>query len=89
MDVRADADRVRDPAVFFALVRSAFAARRKTLRNNLLRESPFPLSKRDLLAVVQHMGVEAGVRAETLGADELVAVSNQISVLVERRSSES
>jgi len=89
MDLRADADRVRDRAVFFALVRSAFAARRKTLRNNLLRESPFPLSKRDLLAVLQHMGVEAGVRAEALGADALVAVSNQIAVLVERRSSES
>lgn len=89
MDLRADADRVRDPAVFFVLVRSAFAARRKTLRNNLLRESPFPLSKRDLLAVVQHMGVEAGVRAETLGADKLVAVSNQISMLVERGSRES
>ena len=89
MDLRADAGRVRDPAVLFALVRSAFSARRKTLRNNLLRESPFPLSKRDLLAVVQHMGVEAGVRAEALCADDLVAVSNQIAALVERRSSDS
>jgi 16S rRNA (adenine1518-N6/adenine1519-N6)-dimethyltransferase len=88
MDLRADADRVRDRAVFFALVRSAFAARRKTLRNNLLRESPFPVSKRDLLAVLQRMGVEAGVRAEALGADEMVAVSNQIAALVHRGASE-
>lgn len=88
MDLRADAGRVRDPAIFFLLVRSAFAARRKTLRNNLLRESPFPLSKRDLLAVVQRVGIEAGVRAETLGADELVAASNQIAVLARRGSSE-
>lgn len=88
MDLRADAGRVRDPAIFFLLVRSAFAARRKTLRNNLLRESPFPLSKRDLLAVVQRVGIEAGVRAETLGADELVAASNQIAVLARCGSSE-
>ena len=88
MDLRADAGRVRDPAVFFLLVRSAFAARRKTLRNNLLRESPFPLSKRDLLAVVQRVGIDAGVRAEALGADELVEASNQIAVLARCGSSE-
>ena len=88
MDLRADAGRVRDPAIFFLLVRSAFAARRKTLRNNLLRESPFPLSKRDLLAVVQRVGIDAGVRAEALGADELVEASNQIAVLARRGSSE-
>ncbi len=88
MDLRADAGRVRDPAIFFLLVRSAFAARRKTLRNNLLRESPFPLSKRDLLAVVQRVGIDAGVRAEALGADELVEASNQIAVLARCGSSE-
>ena len=88
MDLRADAGRVRDPAIFFLLVRAAFAARRKTLRNNLLRESPFPLSKRDLLAVVQRVGIDAGVRAEALGADELVEASNQIAVLARRGSSE-
>ena len=88
MDLRADAGRVLDRGIFFTLVRSAFAARRKTLRNNLLREAPFPVSKRDLLAAVQRMGIESGVRAEALGADELVAVSNQIAALVRRGSSE-
>ena len=88
MDVRADADRVLDRGVFFTLVRSAFAARRKTLRNNLLRTSSFPLAKRDLLAVVQRIGIESGVRAEALAADELVEISNQIAALVRRSRAE-
>ena len=87
MEARADAGRVRDRAVFFTLVRAAFSARRKTLRNNLLRASPFPLAKRDLLAVVQGMGIEAGVRAETLSADQLAAVSERIAALVRRAGS--
>ena len=89
MDLRADADTVLDRGIFFSLVRAAFSARRKTLRNNLLRESPFRLSKRDLLAVVQHMGIEAGVRAEALSADELVAVSNKIALMIGNGSSDS
>lgn len=84
LDARADAGRVRDRDVFFTLVRAAFSARRKTLRNNLLRSSPFPLAKRDLLAAVQGMGIEAGVRAETLSADQLAAVSERIAALVRR-----
>lgn len=85
MDVRADAGRVRDRAVFFTLVRAAFSARRKTLRNNLLRASPFPLAKRDLLSIMERMGIEAGVRAEALSADDLVAVSERIAALMRRR----
>ena len=89
MDARADAGRVRDRAAFFTLVRAAFSARRKTLRNNLLRASPFPLAKRDLLAVLQHQGIEAGVRAEALSADDLAAVSERIAALVRRFAGES
>ena len=89
MDVRADVSRVLDRGVFFALVRASFSARRKTLRNNLLRTSPFPLAKRDLLSVVQRSIVEPGVRAEALSADELVDVSNQIATLLRRSQASS
>ena len=87
MDLRPDYSRVIDKGTFFNLVRSVFSARRKTLRNNLLRTAPFPLPKRDLLAVVQRTGIELGLRAEALTADQLVDVSNQIHELVHRGKS--
>ncbi len=87
MDLRPDYSRVIDKGTFFNLVRSVFSARRKTLRNNLLRTAPFPLAKRDLLAVVQRTGIELGLRAEALTADQLVDVSNQIHELVHRGKS--
>lgn len=88
MDLRPDIERVIDRDVFFLLVRSVFAARRKTLRNNLLRTSPFPLAKSDLLAMVQRTGIELGLRAEALTADQLVDMSNQIAAHLHQKQPE-
>ena len=54
-----------DCAAFSQLVRRSFAARRKTLRNNLPEMTP---------GMWQRLGIDAGRRAETLNEQEYVAL---------------
>ncbi|MFO1430599.1 MAG: 16S rRNA (adenine(1518)-N(6)/adenine(1519)-N(6))-dimethyltransferase RsmA [Candidatus Competibacteraceae bacterium] len=63
---------VGDERDFARLVRQAFSQRRKTLRNTLA----------GLLtpAAIQAAGVDPGVRPETLGLAELVALSRQLAI---------
>jgi 16S rRNA (adenine1518-N6/adenine1519-N6)-dimethyltransferase len=60
---------VDDEEKFFALVRAAFAQRRKTLQNNLkvVPARAFPRGPREAL---MKAGIEGGRRAETLSLDE-------------------
>jgi 16S rRNA (adenine1518-N6/adenine1519-N6)-dimethyltransferase len=60
---------IDDEAVFEALVRQAFAQRRKTLRNTL----------RGTLEVdeIRAAGVDPGVRAETLPLNAFAALANR------------
>jgi 16S rRNA (adenine1518-N6/adenine1519-N6)-dimethyltransferase len=65
---RADAP---DPATrkrLFALVEAAFGQRRKTLRNNLRRV----VETDRLVLAADAAGIDLGVRAETLGPDDIV-----------------
>lgn len=52
------------------IVKSAFSARRKTIRNNL----------RDIMSVDQigQAGVDPGIRAEQLGVNDFIALLNQL-----------
>ena len=69
---------VRSRAVLFALIRAAFQARRKTLRNNLLAQDAFGLSKADLLDTVEAAGVDPGCRAEELPPATVVRLTNAL-----------
>ncbi len=72
------ARRVRNRDVLFALIRASFQARRKTLRNNLLAQGGFGLSKADLLDAVEAAGVDAGCRAEELSPATVVRLANAL-----------
>lgn len=72
------ARRVRNRDVLFALIRAAFQARRKTLRNNLLAGGGFGLSKADLLDAVEDAGVNPGSRAEELAPATVVRLANAL-----------
>ena len=72
------ARRVRNRDVLFALIRAAFQARRKTLRNNLLAQGGFGLSKADLLDAVEAAGVDPGCRAEELSPATVVRLANAL-----------
>lgn len=62
---------VRDSVYFSALVKAAFAQRRKTLRNTL---------KNMVSAeVMQTLGIDPGRRAETLSLAEFAALANHIT----------
>ena len=69
---------VRNRDVLFALIRAAFQARRKTLRNNLLAQGGFGLSKADLLDAVEAAGVDPGCRAEELAPVIVVRLANAL-----------
>lgn len=70
---------VRNRDVLFALIRAAFQARRKTLRNNLLAQGGFGLSKADLLDAVEAAGVDPGCRAEELPAATVTRLANALA----------
>ena len=69
---------VTDEALFFRVVRAAFAQRRKTLSNALA--SGFPaLGKAGVTALLTDCGLSPTVRGETLRLDEFAAIANAIA----------
>ncbi len=73
--------------VFFAqVVKSAFATRRKTLRNTLaVRGQALGLSAPEVLAALEHLHIDPGRRGETLSVPEFVHLSNELLARRERR----
>lgn len=68
---------VADQAVFFRVVRSSFAMRRKKLSNGLA--SGFPeLGKQGAEEILKNCGFPENVRGETLGIPEFTAIANAI-----------
>ena len=76
---RQPAHRVSNRSVLFTLIRAAFQTRRKTLRNNLLSQGGFGLSKGQLLDAVEAAGVDAGCRAEELTPATIVQLANVLT----------
>ena len=68
---------ILDEEVFFRLVRSSFAMRRKKLSNGLA--SGFPeLGKSGAAEVIAAAGFDENVRGETLGIPEFARIANEI-----------
>ena len=69
---------IDDPDIFFRLVRSSFAMRRKKLSNGLA--SGFPeLGKSGAAEIIAQCGFDENVRGETLGIPEFARLANAIA----------
>jgi len=66
--------RVSDEGYFFALVRGAFAQRRKMLVNSL--SSLWKLDKEEVKAVCRSVGIDPGRRPETLSLEEFARLAD-------------
>mgnify|MGYP003304059788 FL=1 len=72
--------RVIDEALFFKMVKSAFAQRRKTILNSL--SSGMGIGKDKITLAVENAGLSLTARAEALTMEELVTLSNKISEVI-------
>lgn len=72
---------VNDEALFFRVIRAAFAQRRKTLGNALaagFRE----LNKDQIANCIQACGLDTGIRGERLGLMEFAALADSITAII-------
>ncbi len=72
--------KVTDEALFFKMVKSAFAQRRKTILNSL--SSGMGIGKDKITLAVENAGLSLTARAEALTMEELVTLSNKISEVI-------
>ena len=70
--------KVRDEKFMFALIRASFNQRRKTLVNGLTNASELKLSKEEVQAALEEMGLSATVRGEALTLEQFAELSNRI-----------
>jgi len=75
--------RVDDEAVFFRVVRGAFAHRRKTLRNTLA--GALALDPAAVDAASRQAGIDPGRRGETLTLEEFASLAQSLAEVVLRR----
>ena len=68
---------VRDPRILQRVARAAFAQRRKTLQNSL--GSIQEWGREGALAAIESVGINPGVRGETLTLAEFAAVANALT----------
>lgn len=73
--------KVKDEKLFFRVVKAAFAQRRKTLLNCL--SSGFGTDKNEMKEAILHAGADPGIRGERLTLEELAAITESISPLVQ------
>lgn len=72
LEPRPDPVAADDRAGFSRFVRGAFSSRRKTLRNNLVAQSPEKAAR--LGAILESLGLPAEIRAEALSAEQLAGI---------------
>lgn len=70
--------RVENEKLMFQLIRASFNQRRKTLINGLYNSGIVPLSKEELVQVLEELGVPANIRGEALSLEQFAALSNSI-----------
>ena len=63
---------------YFKVVKAAFGQRRKTLLNALSNSSAIPLSKEEILNVLNKCGIDEKRRGETLSLQDFADISNLI-----------
>ena len=63
---------------YFKVVKAAFGQRRKTLLNALSNSGAIPLSKEEILSVLNKCGIDEKRRGETLSLQDFANISNLI-----------
>ena len=67
---------VKDEAFMFALIRASFNQRRKTLLNGLTNAGNLKVTKEQILAALEQMGLPATIRGEALTLEQFGQLSN-------------
>lgn len=67
---------VKDEAFMFRLIRASFNQRRKTLQNGLSNDRSLNLSKEQIAAAIEKLGLSPTVRGETLSLEQFAELSN-------------
>ncbi len=77
--LRLKADPPEDPGALSRLCRAAFAARRKTIKNNLL-SAPFGDSRgrEGVLDALEELRIDPEVRAERLSVEQMIALARRL-----------
>jgi len=76
---------VEDEALFFQVVRAAFAQRRKTLLNGLASAFSGRLEKEALRRILRDSGLPEDIRGERLGIPEFATLAKQLSAALSPR----
>ena len=71
--------KVKDEALLFALIRASFNQRRKTLVNGLTNAAELNLSKEEVQAALEELGLSATIRGEALTLEQFAALSNVLA----------
>ncbi len=69
---------VRDKAKMFAIIKSAFGQRRKTLLNALSKSPYIDIGKDSVLQALSEMGLDANIRGEKLSLQQFAELSDLI-----------
>ena len=70
---------VKDERFMFALIRASFNQRRKTLVNGLTNAAELKVSKEEVQAALEQMGLSATVRGEALTLEQFAELSNLLT----------
>ena len=73
--------RAEDEDTFRAVVKGAFAYRRKTLLNGLLRAAPLSLSREKIVAALARCDIDPGSRPETLEIEDFLRLTAALTGL--------
>ena len=70
--------KVKDEGFLFAIIRASFNQRRKTLVNGLTNAAELQLSKEEVQAALEQMGLSATIRGEALTLEQFAELSNRL-----------
>ena len=70
---------VKDEKLLFAIIRASFNQRRKTLVNGLTNAAELNLSKEQVQAALEQMGLSATVRGEALTLEQFAELTNLLA----------
>ena len=71
--------KVKDESLLFSLIRASFNQRRKTLVNGLTNAAELKLSKEEVQAALEQMGLSATVRGEALTLEQFARLTNLLA----------
>ena len=74
--LRSPSVKVRDEKLLFTIIRGAFNQRRKSIINSLSREAVLDISKEELAAILNGVGIDPAARPETLSLADFAKIAD-------------